>query len=134
MDIWQGPKHASLCKPRTKRCFIQYLDKTAQRTVSNTEAAHQRRPVKKGILETFAKFTGKHLCKSLFFNKETLAQVFFCEFCEFSRTPFLQNTSGRLLLAIPWISSSNQDLKLHTFFFSKFWFLLLNLIPQVSIP
>ena len=26
-------------------------------------------PCKKGILKNFAKFTGKHLCKSLFFNK-----------------------------------------------------------------
>ena len=25
--------------------------------------------VKKGVLENFAKFTGKHLCQSLFFNK-----------------------------------------------------------------
>ena len=24
---------------------------------------------KKGVLENFAKFTGKHLCQSLFFNK-----------------------------------------------------------------
>ena len=34
-----------------------------------------------------------------FIKKETLAQVFSCEFCEISRnTFFLQNTSGRLLL------------------------------------
>ena len=49
---------------------------------------------KKGVLKNFVKFTGKHLCQSLFFNKfagvrsetllkkETLAQVFSCEFCE----------------------------------------------------
>ena len=30
-----------------------------------------------------------------FIKKETLAQVFSCEFCEILRTPFLQNTSGR---------------------------------------
>ena len=66
--------------------------------------------IKNGALKNFAKFTGKHLCKSLFFNKvaalnpvtllkKTLAQVFSCEFCEiykniFYRTPtcmFLQN-------------------------------------------
>ena len=34
------------------------------------------------------------------FKKETLAQVFFCEFCEISRNTFLQNISGRLLLDI----------------------------------
>ena len=38
--------------------------------------------MKKDVLERFAKFTGKHLW-----------------FAKFSRTPFLQNTSGRLLLA-----------------------------------
>ena len=64
---------------------------------------------KKGILRNFAKFTGKHLCRSLFLikleastcnliKKETLAQVFFVNFAKFLRTLFLQNTSGRLLL------------------------------------
>ena len=42
---------------------------------------------KKGILKNFAKFTGKHLCQSLFFNKVAGP-----------RTEHLQNTSGRLLL------------------------------------
>ena len=52
---------------------------------------------KNGFLEKFAKFTGKHLCLSLFFNKvagaacnfikeETQAQVFSCEFCEISKS------------------------------------------------
>ena len=47
----------------------------------------------KGVLKNFAKFTGKHPCQSLFlitlqtsvFNfikKETVAQVFSCEFCK----------------------------------------------------
>ena len=46
--------------------------------------SHQRCFVKKGVLRNFAKFTGKHLCQSFFFNKvaglgsekESLAQVF----------------------------------------------------------
>ena len=33
-----------------------------------------------------------------FIKKESLAQVFSCEFCKFLRTPFLQNTSKWLLL------------------------------------
>ena len=46
---------------------------------------------RKGVLRNFAKFTGKQLCQSLFFNKvaglrpvkkETLTQVFPCKFCE----------------------------------------------------
>ena len=31
-----------------------------------------------------------------FIKKETLIQVFSCDFAKFLRTPFLQNTSGRL--------------------------------------
>ena len=58
--------------------------------------------MKKGVLKNFRKFTGKHLRQSLFFNKigglrpvacnfikkETLAQVFSCEFCEISKNTF----------------------------------------------
>ena len=43
---------------------------------------------RKGVLRNFAKFTGKHLCQSLFFNKETLALVFSCKFCEISKNTF----------------------------------------------
>ena len=54
----------------------------------------------KGVLRNFAKFAGKHLCQSLFFNKvagniikkETLAQVFSCEFCEISKNTFCYRT------------------------------------------
>ena len=53
----------------------------------------------KGVLRNLAKFTGKHLCQSPFFNKvagaasnfikkETLAKVFSCEFCEISKNIF----------------------------------------------
>ena len=35
----------------------------------HTEAVSQRCSVRKGVLRNFAKFTGKHLCQSLFFNK-----------------------------------------------------------------
>ena len=66
--------------------------------------------VKKDVLRNFAKFTGKHPCQSLFFN--TVAGLrpvtllkrrlwhndFPVKFVKFLRTPFLQNTSGRLLL------------------------------------
>ena len=58
------------------------------------------------------KFTGKHQCQDLFFNKvaglrlATLLKKTFwhrrfpVSFAKFLRTPFLQNTSGRLLLYI----------------------------------
>ena len=61
-------------------------------------SSHQRCSIKKGVLREFAKFTGKGLCLSLFLiklqepcnfiKKETLAQVFSCEFCEISRNTF----------------------------------------------
>ena len=53
----------------------------------------------KGVLRNFAKFTAKHLCRNFFFNKacnfikkETLAQVFSCEFCEISKNTFSYRT------------------------------------------
>ena len=68
----------------------------------NCRSSHQRCSIKKGVFRNFTKFTGKHLCQSLFLMKiikqETLVQVFSCEFCEILRTSFLRNTSGRLLL------------------------------------
>ena len=65
---------------------------------------------KKGVLRNFGKFTGKHLCLSLLliklqasglqlYKEETLAQVFFCEFCEIS-TPFFTEHLPWLLLKI----------------------------------
>ena len=56
-----------------------------------------RRLLSKGVLRNFAKFTGKHLCQSLFLSlnfikKETLAQVFSCEFSEISKNTFFYRT------------------------------------------
>ena len=65
------------------------------------ESSHQRCSTKESVLKIFAKFTGKHLCQSLFFNKvEGLrtARFFPLNFVKFLRTDFLQNTFERLLL------------------------------------
>ena len=45
---------------------------------------------KKGVLRNFAKFTGKHLCQSLFFNKVAGLRpgCFPVNFTKFLRTPF----------------------------------------------
>ena len=64
--------------------------------------------MKKGVLRNFIKFTGKHLCQSLFFN------------VKFLRTPFLQNTSGRLLVTIDNVNTIN-DSKNVTFDKSGFY-------------
>ena len=90
--------------------------------VSNESTANYRssRPevfCKKGVLKDYAKFKGKHLCQSLFLNKfaslrpatllkkETLAQVFSCEFCEISRNTFytehLWTTASAYVCTVP---------------------------------
>ena len=64
---------------------------------------------RKGVLKNLAKYTGKFLCWSLFFNKlaalslqhcqkETLAQVLPCDFCEIFKNAFFTEHFGRLLL------------------------------------
>ena len=72
--------------------------------------SHQRCSVRKGILRNFGKFTGKHLCQGLIFNNvvdlrpatfikmRPWRRCFPVNFAKFLRTPFLQKTSGRLLL------------------------------------
>ena len=52
--------------------------------------------MKKGVLENFAKFTGKHLW-----------------FAKFSKTPFLQNASGRLLLILVFQKQPPEVFKPH---------------------
>ena len=80
------------------------------------EAVVQKCSAKKGVLRNFTNFTGKHLFQSLSFNKvaglrsatllkkrlwpkacnfikkETLAQVFSCEFYEISKSTFSYRT------------------------------------------
>ena len=70
-------------------------------------SSRQSCSVNKDVLKNFAKFTGKHLCQSITFDKvaglqlylkKTLAQLFSCEFCEILKNTFLQNASWRLFL------------------------------------
>ena len=77
--------------------------------LSRSRSSHQRCSIKKGVLRNVAKFTQKHLCQNLFFNRvaslrpaillrKTLwHRCFPVNFVKYLRTPFLQNTSGRLL-------------------------------------
>ena len=78
--------------------------------LKNFRRSHQRCSVRKGVFKIFAKFTRKYLCQNLFFNKVsglrpvTLLKkrlwynFFTVKFAKFLRAPFLQNTSGWLLL------------------------------------
>ena len=58
---------------------------------------------KKGVLENLTKFTGKHLCQSLFFNKVAgLRHSFFSvNFADFLRTPFFKEHLQWLLCGCP---------------------------------
>ena len=57
-------------------------------------SSHRRCSIKKGVLRNFVKFARKHPCQSLFnfIKKDTLVQVFSCEFCEiFKNTFFIEH-------------------------------------------
>ena len=70
--------------------------------IRSSKAVVWRCSVEKGILRNFAIFTGKYLCQRFFFDKvaglrpatlfkkESLAQVFFCEFWEISKNIFFK--------------------------------------------
>ena len=70
---------------------------------------HHRFSLRKGDLRNFSKFTRKHLCQTLFLNKvadlkptsikkRLWHRCFPVSFEKFLGIPFLQSTSGRLLL------------------------------------
>ena len=57
------------------------LDRSSQRRCS----------AKKCVLKNFAIFTGKQLFKDLqFYEKETLTQVFFCEYCKIFKNTYFE--------------------------------------------
>ena len=72
-------------------------------TFLENRSSRPERFYKIGVLKNFAKFTGKNLCQSCvfnkvvglvcnFINKETLTQVFSCEFCEIFKNTFFYRT------------------------------------------
>ena len=83
--------------------FMQKIRKNwwANSTILRCEQQKQPPEVfcqKKSVLRNFAKFKGKQVCQRLFNKvaglrpatllKESLAQVFFCEFCEINKSTF----------------------------------------------
>ena len=92
--------------------FLYDRDLCHERVNATSRSSHWKYSMKRDVLKNFAKYTGKHLCQSLFFNnvaglrpvieafnfikKETLALVFYCVFCE--NTPILKNICERMLL------------------------------------
>ena len=74
--------------------------------------------LKKDIFKNFAKFTKKHRCPSLFFDKvaglaynfvekETLAQEFSSEFCKYFKNIYFAEIYERLLLTIKKLTKKN---------------------------
>ena len=102
MSMWPAGNNMFIFNNRNTRTRCE---------IYSNRSSDQRCSVGIGVPRNFTKFTGKHLCQSLFFNKaaglrpeacnfikkETLTGVFLC-FANFLRTPFSQNTSWRLLL------------------------------------
>ena len=105
------------CNGEIRQLYMNHLEISASELAS-AQAAIRGVLWKKVVLKNFAKFTGKHLCHSLFLIKQTVA----CTLCSFIkrrlwhrcfpvnfgkslRTPFLQNTSGQLLLRLHWHSN-----------------------------
>ena len=79
--------------------------------LSSCRSNHPEVSSKKCVLKNFAKFTGKHLCQSLFFSKVTLAQVFPCEFCEIFKSTFFYRTPSVAAFASAHSQSLKQSLQ-----------------------
>ena len=83
----------------SKNHIFQYLNRSSRPEVF----------WKKGVVRNFAKFTGKHLCQSLFLNKvagllkkRLWHRYFPVNFVKFARTPFLTKHLGWLLLDVSY--------------------------------
>ena len=119
--------------------IFEYYSREYSCIIRTFRSSHQRCSIIKVVLRNFAKFTGKHLCQCLFFNKvvglrtTTLLKkrlwhrCFPVNFAKFLRTPFLQNTPGRLLLyyeEIKWCTTAEPYQTFMMEFFCEKSFLL----------
>ena len=90
--------------------YCPFRERNCKKKKKKIRSSHWRCSVRKGVLRNFVQFTRKHLFQSLIFDKvagmrpATLLKMrlwyryFPVNFAKFLRAPFLQNTSGRLLL------------------------------------
>ena len=109
-------------------CFLNdnWHKKTAWE-IQIARSSHRKWSAKQGVLRNFTKFTGKHLCQSLFFKivaglraatllKERLCHRYFLvNFAKVWRTPF-PTEQLRWLLQTKHIASSNNRVSLSKFF------------------
>ena len=76
-------------------CWLIYIYTLYTYWISILKSSRPEAFYKKGVLRNFVKFTGKQLCQGLYLNfikKETLAQLFSCEYCEISKNTFFHRT------------------------------------------
>ena len=94
--IWKKSKCTLALKELEKRYEADHFSMVFQvNDLTLFRSSQQKCSIEIGVLKNFTKFTRKHLCQSFFLNKVAgLRSV------KFLRTPFLQNTSGRLHLFV----------------------------------
>ena len=95
----------------------------------SSKSSHRRCSIRKGVLRNFAKFTGKDLWQSLSFNKvtglrpatllkkETLVQMFSCEFCEISKNIFFTEHLWETASGVPMILCSFMETFIEVFIY-----------------
>ena len=89
--VWTATYPWSYCslKLQIMRLFRARSSKTVDvDAIWNARSSQRSCSVRKVVLRKFAKFTRKHVCQSLYFKKETVTQVFSCEFSEISKKAF----------------------------------------------
>ena len=92
--IYEGTCSCSAnCIGETKGIVETRRNEQERIEIKILRSSHRKCSVKKGVLKNISKFTGKHLCQSLFFN--TVAGLRFCILNQL-------NTSG-IFLIINWI-------------------------------
>ena len=74
--------------------LVDFIGGKGLETLTKGRSSHQKCSMKKDVLKNFTKFTGKHLCQSLFLNRENLLKkglwhrCFPVSFAKFLGTPF----------------------------------------------
>ena len=86
------PISCNFCKKNYLQCYRLY-------NFPSFRSTHWRCSVRKDVLRNFAKFTGKHQCQSLFFNKAAGWGNCFWSF------------SCLLILKISWLFNFNRKMK-----------------------
>ena len=107
VSIWG--QHWHLIK-NNNETYLPFLVNRIRVHIHQKGSSHRRCSVRKVVLRNFAKFTGKHQCQCLLYNKvaikkETLAQVNFAKFLRapvFYRTAVVAASVKRLLDCQYW--------------------------------